>query len=131
MRITISDPEKHGEGSSAFVSYLVKTETNLSSFNQTNLAVKRRFQDFVSLQKQLTEMHPTCVIQPLPDKHRMEYLTGDRFSPEFIEKRRSSLQTYLERIARHPALQRSPAVKRFLEAEQMVLAVHIMCFKCN
>lgn len=31
---------------------------------------------------------PACVVPPLPDKHRMEYVVGDRFSPEFIERRR-------------------------------------------
>ncbi|KAJ3042923.1 intercellular trafficking and secretion [Rhizophlyctis rosea] len=45
----------------------------------------------------------------------MEYITGDRFSPEFIEKRRLSLQTYLERVARHPTVQRSASLKKFLE----------------
>lgn len=49
-----------------------------------------------------------------------EYITGDRFSPEFIEKRRISLQAYLDRLSRHPQLQHSQIVQRFLEAEQMV-----------
>ncbi|KAK5664665.1 intercellular trafficking and secretion [Batrachochytrium dendrobatidis] len=49
----------------------------------------------------------------------IEYITGDRFSSEFVEKRRISLQAYIDRIARHPILQQSPHVQRFLEAEQM------------
>ncbi|KAJ3106720.1 intercellular trafficking and secretion [Phlyctochytrium bullatum] len=34
----------------------------------------------------------------------MEYITGDRFSPEFIEKRKASLQAYLDRLTRHPVI---------------------------
>eukprot|EP00842_Homolaphlyctis_polyrhiza_P005349 jgi/Hompol1/5815/HPOL_002123-RA len=83
------------------------------------MAVRRRFHDFAALQKLLTDSHPACVLPPLPGKHRMEYITGDRFSPEFVEKRRLSLQSYVNRIARHPTLQFSPHVQRFLEAEQM------------
>jgi len=64
---------------------------------------RRRFQDFVFLRNHLKVGFPACVIPPLPDKHRLgtqairsstlssppaEYVTGDRFSPEFMEKRR-------------------------------------------
>ncbi|KAH9250188.1 hypothetical protein BASA81_011996 [Batrachochytrium salamandrivorans] len=65
-----------------------------------------------------------CIIPPLPGKHRMEYITGDRFGPEFIEKRRISLQSYVDRISRHPILQQSVHLQRFLEVEQMTTYDH-------
>ena len=52
--------------------------------------------------------------------HLLEYITGDRFSPEFIEKRRSSLECYLTSIARHPILQTSVSLRRFLESSDIV-----------
>ncbi|KAL2919983.1 intercellular trafficking and secretion [Polyrhizophydium stewartii] len=119
LSVVVSDPQKHGEGSSAFVSYLIRTRTTIDSFKSPEPAVRRRFQDFVTLHKLLADAHAACILPPLPGKHRMEYITGDRFSPEFIEKRRASLQTYIDRISRHPVLMRSPHVQRFLEAEQM------------
>ncbi|KAH6569319.1 hypothetical protein BASA50_003390 [Batrachochytrium salamandrivorans] len=124
LSITVSDPQKHGEGSSAFVSYLVSAHTSLAGFKSTDPSVRRRFQDFVLLQKMLADAHPACIIPPLPGKHRMEYITGDRFGPEFIEKRRISLQSYVDRISRHPILQQSVHLQRFLEVEQMTTYDH-------
>lgn len=51
------------------------------------MTTRRRFQDFVFLRDHLAKDFPACVVPPLPDKHRLEYLTGDRFSDEFLERR--------------------------------------------
>ncbi|KAJ3196337.1 intercellular trafficking and secretion [Irineochytrium annulatum] len=50
----------------------------------------------------------------------MEYITGDRFSPEFIEKRRLSLQAYIDRLTRHPSVQKSKVLRRFLESSELI-----------
>ena len=78
-------------------------QTNLPIFSTPNPSSRRRFQDFVFLRNHLKIDFPACVVPPLPDKHRLgtlasggssvfsqsaEYVTGDRFSPEFMEKRR-------------------------------------------
>ncbi|KAI9206582.1 uncharacterized protein BJ171DRAFT_421660 [Polychytrium aggregatum] len=120
IQIWISDPQKHGEGTTAFVTYLITTKTILESFSVPEFSVRRRFTDFVWLNKYLGDECPACIIPPLPDKHRMEYITGDRFSTEFIEKRRLSLQIYLDRVSRHPTLQRSQTLKQFLESSDLV-----------
>ena len=49
----------------------------------------------------------------------MEYLTGDRFSPEFIERRRACLEIFLRHMARHPVLQKSVSLVRFLDTSDM------------
>ncbi|TPX59776.1 hypothetical protein PhCBS80983_g02221 [Powellomyces hirtus] len=115
LKVAISDSQKHGDGSGAFVTYAVNSKTTLETFPRSTMSTRRRFQDFVWLHRTLTEEYPACIIPPLPGKHRMEYITGDRFSSEFIEKRRHSLQTYMNRITRHPTLQSSVAMKKFLE----------------
>ncbi|KAJ3415707.1 intercellular trafficking and secretion [Chytridiales sp. JEL 0842] len=120
LNVTVSEPQKHGEGSGAFVNYLISTKTNISIYANTEMSIRRRFHDFVWLQKSLMEEHPSCILPPLPGKHRMEYLTGDRFSPEFIEKRRVSLQMYMDRISRHPILQKSQSLRKFLESNDLV-----------
>lgn len=50
--------------------------------------MRRRFQDFNFLREHLVKNFPACVVPPIPDKHRLEYIKGDRFAPEFVEKRR-------------------------------------------
>ncbi|KAI8896670.1 hypothetical protein BC833DRAFT_527970 [Globomyces pollinis-pini] len=108
-QVTVSEPLKHGEGSNAFVSYLVTSTKQ----------VRRRFQDFVTLHRWFCETHPQCIIPPLPGKHRMEYVTGDRFSEDFLEKRRLSLQCFIDRIRRHQILSNSDVFHKFLTVDQM------------
>ncbi|KAI9136958.1 putative sorting nexin-4 [Paraphysoderma sedebokerense] len=109
---SVTDPQKHGEGmKDAYVSYLVVTKKPNS--NQ-EVSARRRFTDFVWLHSQLAKEYPACIIPPLPDKHRMEYITGDRFSAEFVEKRRGSLARFLNRVVRHPVLQKSKELEVFL-----------------
>ncbi|KAI8611893.1 hypothetical protein BC830DRAFT_1139217 [Chytriomyces sp. MP71] len=120
LDICVSDPQKHGEGTSAFVNYLVTTRTSLEAFSSPQVSVRRRFQDFAWLHKALSDEYPYVILAALPGKHRMEYLTGDRFSPEFLEKRKVSLDNYLKRVARHPLVAKSPILRRFLESNEIV-----------
>lgn len=67
----------------------------------------------------------------------LEYVTGDRFSPEFMERRRLEcvlialyktnilttyirLHRFLERLSRHPTLQRSTLLRAFFESTEWV-----------
>ncbi|ORY24374.1 hypothetical protein BCR39DRAFT_472405 [Naematelia encephala] len=124
MSIEVRDPVKEHEGSKdMFVSYAVRTQTNLPNF-PPNLVVRRRFQDFVFLREHLVKNFPASVVPPIPDKHRLEYIKGDRFSPEFVERRRYDLQRFADRIARHPTLQRSLLVHDFLQSTEWTVAKH-------
>ncbi len=46
----------------------------------------------------------------------MEYVRGDRFGPDFTNRRAYSLQRFLSRIALHPVLRRAPILHIFLES---------------
>ena len=46
----------------------------------------------------------------------MEYVRGDRFGPDFTNRRAYSLQRFLSRIALHPVLRRAPILHTFLES---------------
>ncbi|KAJ3229969.1 intercellular trafficking and secretion [Chytriomyces hyalinus] len=120
LDISVSDPQKHGEGTSAFVNYLVTTKTSLEAFSSPVVSVRRRFQDFAWLHKALSDEYPYVILAALPGKHRLEYITGDRFSPEFIEKRKVSLDNYLKRVSRHPLIAKSQILRRFLESNEIV-----------
>ncbi|KAJ9114436.1 intercellular trafficking and secretion [Naganishia adeliensis] len=125
MAIEVREPTKEHEGSKEMhVSYAVRTRTNLAGFPTTPVTVRRRFQDFVFLRDHLTRLFPACVVPPIPDKHRLEYIKGDRFSIDFIEHRRSDLQHFVDRLARHPTLQRSQIVNDFLQSTQWSVAMN-------
>lgn len=125
LSTSVRDPVKElADTKDAYVSYLVTAQTNLPTFSSPNPSARRRFQDFVFLRENLSRDFPACVVPPLPDKHRMEYITGDRFSSEFIERRRQDLHVFLERLARHPTLQRSTLVRAFFESTEWQVHMH-------
>ncbi|KAF9648502.1 lipid binding protein [Thelephora ganbajun] len=122
---SVKDPVKElAETKDAYVSYLVSAKTNLPIFSTPNPSSRRRFQDFVFLRNHLKIDFPACVVPPLPDKHRLEYVTGDRFSPEFMEKRRLELHRFLQRLSRHPTLQRSTLLRAFFESSEWHVHMH-------
>lgn len=122
---TVKDPVKElAETKDAYVSYLVSAKTNLPIFSTSTPSARRRFQDFVFLRNNLSRDFPACVVPPLPDKHRLEYLTGDRFSPEFMERRRQDLHRFLQRLSCHPTLQRSTLVRAFFESTEWHVIMH-------
>ena len=83
-------------------------------------SVRRRFRDFRAFYEDLLEAHPTCIIPPLPGKHRIVYLSGDRFSPEFVEKRIQALQRFLTRIMKHAELSKSKYLYEFVSSPEYV-----------
>ena len=102
MRVQLTDPEKMGDGlQTAYVTYLlITTEFNP---NPSPSGVRRRYGDFHDLYKKLTSLSYNSttsvplLIPGLPSKHRLAYL--DRFSVEFIEKRRLALEIWINRVA--------------------------------
>ncbi|CAL1694963.1 unnamed protein product [Somion occarium] len=122
---SVKDPVKElADTKDAYVSYLVSAKTNLPIFSTPNPSARRRFQDFVFLRNHLSKDFPACVVPPLPDKHRLEYVTGDRFSPEFMERRRADLHRFLQRLSRHPTLQRSTLLRAFFESTEWHVTMH-------
>lgn len=78
--------------------------------------MRRRFTDFVFLWKQLIKEYPQCAVPPLPDKHKMEYVRGDRFGSDFTQRRAHSLHRFLKRMTLHPVLRRAALLISFLES---------------
>lgn len=96
---------------------MVPTQTDFKTFQKSDFAVRRRFRDFYFLYKSLYRDYPACAVPPLPDKHKVEsYVTGDRFSPEFTQRRAWSLHRFIKRLTLHPVLRRAPLLAIFLES---------------
>lgn len=117
LECTVTNPIKENDGTKdAYVSYLVTTNTTFPSFQKPTTSVRRRFTDFVFLYKTLSKEYPACAVPPLPDKHKMEYVRGDRFGPDFTSRRANSLHRFLARLTLHPVLRRSALLIIFLES---------------
>jgi len=116
LECTVSNPLKEGEGTpNQYVSYLVATKTDFKSFAYPESTVRRRFTDFVFLYKTLVKEYPQCAVPPLPDKHNMSYVQGNRFSSEFTSRRAFALSRFLKRLTLHPVLRRATLLALFLE----------------
>lgn len=125
LTVQVQHPVRELEGTKdSFVSYLVTAQTDLPIFHTTNPSARRRFQDFVFLHDHLVKDFPASVVPPLPDKSRLKYVTGDRFSPDFVERRRSGLEKFMQRLARHPTLSRSKLLRSFIESTQWNVDMH-------
>jgi sorting nexin-4 len=95
---------------------LADLQTTFSTFQRPTTTARRRFTDFVFLYKVLLRDYQGCAVPPLPDKQRMEYVRGDRFSADFTARRAYSLQRFLARLALHPVLRRASILHTFLES---------------
>ncbi|EEP75779.1 conserved hypothetical protein [Uncinocarpus reesii 1704] len=117
LECSVGSPLKENDGTKdAYVSYLVTTHTDFKSFQQPEFSVRRRFTDFYYLYKTLYREYPACAVPPLPDKHKMEYVRGDRFGPDFTHRRAWSLHRFIKRLTLHPVLRRAPVLVVFLES---------------
>ena len=70
MYISVTDPNKMGEGMSSFMAYKVVTRTNSNYFKKKEMVVTRRFSDFLGLHDKLAEKYRQNgrIIPPAPDK---------------------------------------------------------------
>ncbi|KAJ5374702.1 hypothetical protein N7517_006708 [Penicillium concentricum] len=117
LECQVDSPLKENDGTKdAYISYLVTTHTDFKSFQKPEFTVRRRYTDFYFLYKTLYREYPACAVPPLPDKHKMEYVRGDRFGPEFTTRRAWSLHRFLKRLTLHPVLRRAPLLTIFLES---------------
>lgn len=70
INITITEPQKIGEGMGSYLAYRVFTTTDMPIFKKREFAVLRRFSDFLGLHDKLTEKYLKVgrIIPPAPEK---------------------------------------------------------------
>ncbi|KAK7912563.1 hypothetical protein WMY93_012774 [Mugilogobius chulae] len=125
--ISVTSPEKVGDGMNAYVAYRVNTRTSLAMFKSKTFFVRRRFSDFLGLYEKLSVKQSLqgCIIPPPPEKSvvgmtKVKVGMDDPSSVEFVERRRAALERYLQRIVSHPTLLQDPDVREFLEREDQL-----------
>uniref|UniRef100_A0AAY4DNX5 Sorting nexin-1 n=1 Tax=Denticeps clupeoides TaxID=299321 RepID=A0AAY4DNX5_9TELE len=131
LNISITNPEKVGDGMNAYMAYKVSTQTTLPMFRSKTFTVRRRFSDFLGLYEKLSEKHSQngYIVPPPPEKSllgmtKVKVGKDDPSSGEFVERRRASLERYLQRVVCHPSLLQDPDVREFLEREELPRAVN-------
>ncbi|KAJ0001848.1 hypothetical protein NQD34_001644 [Periophthalmus magnuspinnatus] len=129
--ISVTSPEKVGDGMNAYVAYRVSTRSSLAMFKSKAFYVRRRFSDFLGLYEKLSVKQSLqgCIIPPPPEKSvvgmtKVKVGMDDPSSVEFVERRRAALERYLQRIVCHPILLQDPDVREFLEREDLPRAVN-------
>jgi sorting nexin-9/18/33 len=75
--------------------------------------VYRRYNHFDWLHKRLSEKYPNLCIPAIPDRA----VTGN-FDDEFISKRRSGLELWLNRMSHHPVIGQSEVFVHFLQSNE-------------
>lgn len=112
FRCSVVDPEKKGEGMHQYIAYRIHTMRTDEQGTVSQSSVIRRYSDFVWLHSELSAAYKGVLIPPLPDKIFMR-----RFTQDFIDERRRWLEMFLNRLAGHPLLMRSPDAILFLHGD--------------
>lgn len=126
IEIKVGEPKRLGEGMKAYIVYKVSTRTNFPYFRKSEFEVERRFSDFLGLRDKLADKHVHVgrIVPPAPEKDgignvKVKYAKdGESVSADdFVEKRRASLERYLNRTGRHGTLRADPDFREFLELD--------------
>ncbi|CAL1714951.1 unnamed protein product [Somion occarium] len=113
VEIVITDALKTSvNSSSTYITYVIKSGT---------AEAQHRYSEFESLRTSLARLYPTLIIPPIPSKQTIgDYAVKQAKAKEdaaMIARRKRMLQTFLNRIARHPILSNEHVFHRFLDGE--------------
>ncbi|KAI5121504.1 hypothetical protein M0805_006541 [Coniferiporia weirii] len=113
VEIQIVDAQKTSDhASSPYIAYVIKSGGSTAY---------HRYSEFESLRSSMVRLYPTLIIPPIPSKQTIgDYAVKQGKAKEdvaMIGRRKRMLQTYLNRMARHPILSNEHVFHRFLEGE--------------
>ncbi|KAI0705126.1 hypothetical protein BC835DRAFT_1314424 [Cytidiella melzeri] len=113
MEILITDAQKTSVNStSPYITYVIRSG---------DASAHHRYSEFESLRLNLSKLYPTLIVPPIPSKQTIgDYAIKQAKAKEdaaMIARRKRMLQTFLNRIARHPILSNEHIFHRFLDGE--------------
>jgi len=113
VEILITDAQKTSVNStSPYIVYVIRIEST---------EARHRYSEFESLRANLVRLYPTLIIPPIPSKQTLgDYAVKQAKAKEdaaMIARRKRMLQTFLNRLARHPILSNEHIFHRFLDGE--------------
>lgn len=91
------------------------------NFHMQTAIAYHRYSEFESLRSSLVKLYPTLIVPPIPSKQTIgDYAVKQAKAKEdaaMIAQRKRMLQTFLNRVARHPILSNEHVFHRFLDGE--------------
>ncbi|KAE9393451.1 hypothetical protein BT96DRAFT_967182 [Gymnopus androsaceus JB14] len=113
IEILITDAQKTTVGAtSPYITYVIQ---------MGNTESRHRYSEFESLRSSLVKLYPTLIVPPIPSKQTIgDYAVKQGKAKEdatMIARRKRMLQTFLNRLARHPILSNEHVFHRFLDGE--------------
>ncbi|KAK7445399.1 Sorting nexin, cytoplasm-to-vacuole targeting pathway/endosomal sorting [Stygiomarasmius scandens] len=113
IEILITDAVKTSVGAtSPYIAYVIQTG---------DAVAHHRYSEFESLRLNLIKLYPTTIIPPIPSKQSIgDYAVKQGKAKEdaaMIARRKRMLQTFLNRLARHPILSNAHVFHRFLDGD--------------
>lgn len=130
IEITVSEPQKVGDGMNSYLAYKVTTKTKIPKFKSNEFSTLRRFSDFLGIHALLVDKYLRLgqIIPPAPSKNIIgstkvkmspqQTDPGNNLNMEWVEIRRAALQRFLNRVAQHPILRVDLDFINFLESDQ-------------
>jgi sorting nexin-1/2 len=105
LLITVSDPQKVSETLTltTYVTYKISTS------DATKQSVIRKFVDFIWLAEQLSLTLPGCIVPGLPEVQKV-----GMFEKDFVDRRGTRLERFLNKIANHPDMSKTDCFDIFL-----------------
>jgi sorting nexin-4 len=81
----------------------------------------RRYSQFEMLKAYLEHTYSYVICPALPEKKSIYSWnkttnSSDTFDPDFVDRRRAGLETFLNRVAAHPVLSKDDIFLRFLQS---------------
>ena len=113
VEVSVTNPPRSGDGLTAYAVYTVSTKNDDPAYKKDQSIVVRRYSDFQWLRGRLSTLYPGIVLFPLPEKT----VTTSPFQSDFLEHRRSGLETFLKKVVEHPVLATCEDVVMFLEEQ--------------
>ncbi|KAJ2787089.1 Vacuolar protein sorting-associated protein vps5, partial [Coemansia interrupta] len=121
IMIQVTEPVKVSDSLKSYIAYKVRTRSDAPMFRESDMIVRRRYRDFDWLIQELVARHPGIIVPAIPEKQSM-----GRFEDEFVESRRSGLESCLRRISEHPVLWCDDVFRLFLEADDFPTKARII-----
>lgn len=94
-----------------------------------NFEARRRYSEFESLRNSLVKLYPTLIIPPIPSKQTIgDYAVKQTKAKEdaaMISRRKRMLQTFLNRVAKHPILSHEVVFHKFLDGNASWVRIFI------
>eukprot|EP00127_Corallochytrium_limacisporum_P001694 Clim_evm31s77 gene=Clim_evmTU31s77 len=111
LKVTVSGPIKEKKLMKTKSYFNIVSSTNIKTYTSREMNAQRDLSDALMLRSMLLEEHFNRVIPPEPYKGKRGFGGGDEYEAQRIVR---SMAIYLNRIAKHPILRESKAVKLFL-----------------